>query len=333
MAPSLFWGNDMRLVAFLALMLLVAPAQAEVQLTGTFTATQSCPALQSIRRGTNPGDVTTQPGTSYQLLAANSDNPSHFWIVVSGASPDRRWVAVDCGMRNGAAAGTFTAPQEPRTRGQQYVLAVNWQPAFCETSPRKPECRDQSADSFEATNFTLHGLWPQPRSNEFCGVSEDDRWASENGDWQALPALRLSAGLRRELNQVMPGTRSALERHEWTKHGTCYGTSQEEYYRDATDLLLGLNASPVAELFADNIGKKITLRQVRTAFDAAYGPGAGERVAMDCTEDGNRTIITELTLNLAGTINGPDDLAGLIAAARPVEGGCASGMVDPVGIR
>ena len=89
----------------------------------------------------------------------------------------------------------------------------------------------------------------------------------------------------------------------------------------------------MADLFAGNIGKKITLRQVRLAFDAAFGPGAGERVAMDCTADGNRTIITELTLNLAGTINGPDDLAGLLGAARPVEGGCGSGMVDPLGIR
>ena len=323
----------LRIVMALLLACMALPAQAEVPLTGTFTATEACPALQSIRRQTNPGDVMTRPGTGYELLAANSENPSHFWIVVPGASPDRRWVGVDCGTRDGQDAQTPTAPQGPGNRGAAYVLAVNWQPAFCETSPRKPECRGQRDDSFEATNFTLHGLWPQPRSNEFCGVSDDDRWASENGDWRNLPEVRLSAGLRRELDQVMPGTASALERHEWIKHGTCYGSAQEEYFSDATDLLLALNASPVAELFAGNIGRKITLRQVRTAFDDAFGVGAGARVGMDCTMDGNRTIITELSLNLSGTINGPDDLAGLLAAARPVEGGCASGMVDPVGIR
>jgi ribonuclease T2 len=55
-------------------------------------------------------------------------------------------------------------------------------------------------------------------------------------------------------------------------------------------------------------------------------------VRMECEPDGNRTI-TELTIGLTGTIDGPDDLAALIAAAGPTEGGCPSGMVDPVGLR
>ena len=43
----------------------------------------------------------------------------------------------------------------------QYVLAVNWQLAFCETRSRLPECRSQTEDRFDASHFTLHGLWPQ----------------------------------------------------------------------------------------------------------------------------------------------------------------------------
>ena len=97
--------------------------------------------------------------------------------------------------------------------------------------------------------------------------------------------------------------------------------------------MLALNTSDVAELFAGNIGRKITLAQVRQAFDAAFGPGAGERVTMDCALDGNRTIITELTIGLTGEVTGPDDFGALIAAASPTEGGCRSGMVDPVGLR
>src|SRR5690606_18904502 len=100
-------------------------------------------------------------------------------------------------------------------------------------------------------------------------------------------------------------TQSGLERHEWTRHGSCYGTDAEEYYADALDLLLALNTSGVAELFAGNIGRKITLQQVREAFDTTFGPGAGERVSMECAPDGNRTIITELTIGLTGTITGP----------------------------
>ena len=338
MAPSSFGGNGRRwLRAMIATTLLVLPAQAEVPLTGYFTASKACPALQSIGRETNPGNVVTRPGTAYDLLAGNTANPTHLWIVIPGASPERRWVAVDCGTRATDAEGQIAEPPPPAPaptyRGTQYILAINWQPAFCETLPGKPECERQTEDSFEATHFTLHGLWPQPRDNEFCGVSEDDRWASENGRWRNLPEVRLSRELRAELDEVMPGTLSGLDRHEWTKHGTCYGASQEEYYRDATDLMLALNTSAVADLFAANIGRKITLRQVREAFDAAFGAGAGERVRMACEADGNRTIITELTIGLTGTIDGPDDLAALITAASPTEGGCSSGMVDPVGLR
>ncbi|MNY76964.1 hypothetical protein D3C86_2167210 [compost metagenome] len=54
---------------------------------------------------------------------------------------------------------------------------------------------------------------------------------------------------------------------------------------------------------------------------------------MTCETDGNRTIITELTIGLTGDITGPDDFAALIAAASPTDGGCRSGMVDPVGLR
>lgn len=327
----------LRLLLALSLILLPIAAHAETPLTGYFTATRDCPALQSIRRETNPGNVRLKPGTAYDLIAGNTDRPTHLWIVIPGAEPDRRWVAVDCGTRSTDAEGQGDEPPPPAPRpayrGTQYILAVNWQPAFCETAPRKIECRDQSAGDFAATHFSLHGLWPQPRSNVFCNVSDADRWSAENGRWRDLPRLSLPLTVLKDLEEVMPGTRSWLDRYEWTKHGTCYGTDATEYYDDALDMMLALNTSAVADLFAGNIGRRITLSQIRAAFDQSFGPGAGERVSMACEPDGNRTIITELTIGLTGEITGTDDFASLIAAASPVDGGCRSGMVDPVGIR
>ncbi|WP_286719303.1 ribonuclease [Devosia sp. 63-57] len=327
----------MRWVFVFLSMLLALPAQAETPLDGYFTATKACPAYQSISRQTNPGNITLRPGTAYSLLAGNKDRPTHLWIVVPGAEPDRRWVEVDCGTRATDAEGRVDTPPPapaPRTyRGTQYIFAVNWQPAFCETVPRAGECRNQKPNSFEATNFTLHGLWPQPRDNQYCGVSRADQYASEDGRWRDLPRVDLPIALTRDLEIVMPGVQSQLDRHQWTKHGSCYGASQRDYFSDALDMMLALNASPVAELFAANIGKRITLSQVRDAFDAAFGPGAGERVSMTCAADGNRTLITELRIGLTGDITGPDDFASLIAAASPVDGGCRSGQVDAVGLR
>lgn len=326
----------LRISTLLALLLLTLPARAEVPLTGTFRATDTCPAFQSISRETNPGSITVRPGTTYPLVAANKDDATHLLLEIPDAVPARRWVSIDCGTRSDQRA-EITEPTSPSAsqtyRGTQYILAVNWQPAFCETAPSKPECRSQRANSFEATNFTLHGLWPQPRDNEYCDVSGADRMASESGRWRDIAPLDLTLALRRDLDEVMPGSQSGLDRHEWIKHGTCYGTDVRTYYADALDLMLALNTSAVAELFADNIGKRITTAQIRGAFDAAFGLGSGERVRVTCEEDGNRTIITELTIGLTGEVAGPDSFSTLIAAASPTDVGCRSGQVDAVGLR
>src|SRR6202789_3493266 len=112
-------------------------AAAEVPLTGFFIARETCPALQSIRNGTNPNGVKTEPGKSYPMIAKNKPNASHYFIEVEGANPTRRWV-VDCGEHVVSADGS-SQPQEPGsgedgdadTQRAGYVLSVSWQPAFC----------------------------------------------------------------------------------------------------------------------------------------------------------------------------------------------------------
>src|SRR5438552_1569673 len=83
------------------------------------------------------------------------------------ADPERRWVKVSCGHLSGSSAAT--APAAPGAQGKpagsgkpEYVFALSWQSAFCETKSNKTECRAQNPNEFDATNFTLHGLWPQP---------------------------------------------------------------------------------------------------------------------------------------------------------------------------
>ncbi len=218
----------------------------------------------------------------------------------------------------------------PAESDEFFILAVSWQPAFCETAPGKPECRSQTADRFDASHFTLHGLWPR---DEYCGVSAGDEATDRDGRWSALPALDLPPALRRDLDTKMPGTRSQLDRHEWTKHGTCFPGDAEAYFAAALALLDQLNASPVRDLFAGSIGERLTQRQVRAAFDIAFGRGAGDRVRIACDDDGDRTLVSELTLGLWGTIGRKPDLAALLDAANPTRGGCDGGLVDPVGLQ
>ena len=89
------------------LLIMMASVQADVAMTGTFTATQTCPAYQSFRRSTNPGDVKVEPNKAYPLIAKNKPDATHYRIVVEGAQPAERWVGLSCG-RVDATAVAFT---------------------------------------------------------------------------------------------------------------------------------------------------------------------------------------------------------------------------------
>ena len=78
-------------------LLAVAPATAQIAMTGDFKAAKACPALQSIRKGTNPGDVMLQPGHSYSLIGKNKPDATHYLVAIDGAEPRERWVEVGCG--------------------------------------------------------------------------------------------------------------------------------------------------------------------------------------------------------------------------------------------
>jgi ribonuclease T2 len=238
-------------------------AHADVKMSGTFVADSACPATQAIKNGKNPGNISTETGKSYELLAGNKDEPTHYLIQVPGADPERRWVNISCGHVSGGSAANTPAPggqAKPQASGKpEYVFALSWQPAFCETKASKPECKAQNPTEFDASHFTLHGLWPQPNGNFYCQVPASDKANDNPSHWGDLPPVKLDANTRAELDEVMPGTASMLERHEWIKHGTCYGKSQQEYFSDALNLTRAVNASAVRDLFTKNVGQATDL--------------------------------------------------------------------------
>lgn len=216
----------------------------------------------------------------------------------------------------------------------EFVLAISWQPAFCETMSHVPECHSQHAGRFDASHFALHGLWPRNRSSAYCGVARADIEADKAGRWRELPMPALPADLRARLDVAMPGTQSGLDRHEWLKHGTCIpGTTAQSYYAASLALLDAVNASPVRDLFAGRVGAEVSAEEIRAAFDTAFGAGAGERVRLACRQDGRRRLVVEITIGLSGALGPEPALAALIAAARPTKPGCPGGVVDAVGLQ
>jgi ribonuclease T2 len=316
--------------AFFALVPYLECAAAE----GTFVARQACATSLSIRKGTNPGGVHVEPGRSYPFLAKNKADATHYLIDIDHAEPRRRWVRASCGNLFAADGSPISSRHDDRTRQPSFILAVSWQPAFCETRPEKSECKSQSAERFDASHFTLHGLWPQPGTHVYCNVAPELVAADKDGRWNALPATQIDLKTRRELERVMPGTTSQLDRHEWIKHGTCFdGSTAQTYFSRAIALVDQLNSAHPRALFESKVGSELTSEAIRKAFDAAFGAGAGERVRISCKRDGSRNLIVELTIGLSGEIGDEPSLAELISAAPPTSPGCPRGVVDGVGLQ
>ncbi|MGD1712582.1 ribonuclease T2 [Dapis sp. BLCC M172] len=303
------------------------PAFALYNVSGDFKV-NSCEAYTSFRKQTEP--ITLEPGKVYQVLGLNKESGDYFYIKVDGKS---KWVNKNCGQFN--PSGEIRDEKISKTAenktvencpdegcAEKYVFAISWQPSFCQTMQYKPECISQTADRYDATNFTLHGLWPDRL--DYCGVSDEDINDDKQREWDDLPPLDLDRETTSELAKVMPSKRSYLHRHEWIKHGTCDGRDEDTYFDIALDLLNEVNTSEVQYLFEANIGKRITQSQIETAFDNSFGDGAGKSVKIRCKNG----LISELQIKMRRPLVG-EKLADVLV---PTSGrSCDSVIVDAAG--
>ncbi len=178
------------LVAFCSLGAAAAAAQ---PVDGYFIARRACGATQSVRGADPVAAATLEVDRAYRVVAENKQPATHYQIEVSGASPSRRWVDRACGERvapttgsaatpapaddassepvREAVAPTSPMPDADRSTSTRNILAISWQPAFCEGQPNRPECRTQAGGRADASRFSLHGVWPQPRDRQYCGAS------------------------------------------------------------------------------------------------------------------------------------------------------------------
>jgi ribonuclease T2 len=320
------------LIVSSSLFLWTAPAFTQIAVNDSFTATTNCPAVQSIRKGSNAGNIRLTTNKTYPVVGKNKDNPSHYLLKIDGAQPAQRWVSKQCGkLLSAGATSNDNSPRNNLAGRKEYVLALSWQPSFCETKPNKTECQSQTSDRFDAKNLTLHGLWPN--AGEYCGVSNKLVKIDRANNWDKLPPISLSLQTSQALAEKMPGFSSNLQLHEWYKHGTCYGTSPDQYFQDAMGLQDQVNGSKVQELFVNNIDKVIKNTAIRASFDDSFGTGTGQKVTVECKSDideDKAVMITELQISLAGEINN-NSISDLITAGKLVKPGCLKGEVDRAG--
>lgn len=341
---------------------LANSASAQPRLEGYFIALSDCAANKK-KDSDNPGNIRLERLHAYEMLARNATPGTHYQVKVPGAPETKsRWVPMNCGayapkdslLVAGASGGGSTggggtqpAPSGLQPDSIEFVLAASWQPAFCQSSAGqgKPECTSQTPDRFDATHFSLHGLWPDDLDNKAIFPCYCDRGAPVScGGSQARDAsIALSQSVRDKLAIAMPGTQSGLELHQWPKHGSCYeddktadtGADPDEYFTEMMVLIDALNASPVQTLFESRIGDSLTRAEIETAFDDAFGVGAANRVLIKCNGSGANRVISELWIGLKGDITPASDFGDLIQAAPPTatstnDTSCAGGKVVAV---
>lgn len=85
-------------------------------------------------------------------------------------------------------------PTTQAAPAEDHTLAIRWQPGFCETKPKKIECRGQTVDRFDGQNSALHGLWPEA---SYCSVSSAIVATDEQKHWDKLPEVELTSATRK----------------------------------------------------------------------------------------------------------------------------------------
>lgn len=152
-----------------------------------------------------------------------------------------------------------------------YVLAMSWQPGFCEHLPgnnRKPECKDMMSGKRSIDHLTLHGLWPNRRS---CGISYEQCSGR---------SLKLQHETIAYIQPWMPNWyySSDFGSYEWRKHGTCQtALDDDSYFRKAVNAVITLNNSSAGKYLAENRGGVIS----RQVFFTKFNQDAGDERASD----------------------------------------------------
>lgn len=94
-----------------------------------------------------------------------------------------------------------------------YVLSLSWSPTWC--GGNDPDGKSDQCEVGANRGLIVHGLWPQNERGypDFCPTRQSDRVPSSLG---------------RQYLDLIPSM--GLIGHQWRKHGSCSGLSQEDYF-------------------------------------------------------------------------------------------------------
>jgi ribonuclease T2 len=294
--------------------------------SGSFTATKSCEAFSSFAKRSNPGEVKVSAGTAYTVREINKTDYDWVRVDVPGAQPNLRWVQRACGtpeleerQAGRADQGVSGESCSLPNRQDSYVLAITWQPGFCEHANykgKKPECDAMNGGTLEAKTLSLHGLWPNKKE---CGT--------QYGSCSGQP-FELSKATIEKVAPWMPNFyyERTFGAYEWNKHGKCQSLPPDEYFIKAVSAVRVVNESEVGKIVLGNAGKSFRVNDFFERVKARYGDKVADTITLVCTQ---RKYLQEIRVSLALDFATDRDLPQLVANARPA-GSRAAGCGDEI---
>jgi len=149
-----------------------------------------------------------------------------------------------------------------------YVYAYSWTPGFCYNT-EYPGCSDSLP--YWGTNFTIHGLWPQYIDKGYPSSCTNEPFdtnipneVGEDTMIQYWPDVQYT---------VSDPQYDSFWIHEWSKHGTCTGLTQLQYFNEAIQLTQRI---PTPTILSESVGKNISATVLRNDM------GGEKYVALQC---------------------------------------------------
>lgn len=259
-----------------------------------------------------------------------------------------------------AAASAPAQNLEPLQRGDfdQYVLALSWQPGFCQMvhenpraqcdgSPPVPlECTKQPEHLNRAQYLTVHGLWPglpdslarrkQVTEAEWrsrgCATAGRKYPAVASNCKCSAPEILLRPETLRELAVDMPGANeiSCLPDYEYSKHGVCFGFDPDIYFLTAVRLNREIRGGTMGRFLRENYGRTVRREALLEALVPLLGPAALTQVEVRCNKGPGGDYLTEIRIPLRkDAVNAP--LSPTSLGQMDVEQNCSEFRLDARG--
>mmetsp|Transcript_16046 Transcript_16046/g.33659 ORF Transcript_16046/g.33659 Transcript_16046/m.33659 type:complete len:292 (-) Transcript_16046:192-1067(-) len=140
--------------------------------------------------------------------------------------------------RRHSSSDSHVEPGEKDASFDMYIYSMTYQPEFC---------RENSSNSFAGCKkpneewegqLTIHGLWPERNDGSWPATCTNEPLDTN--------LISSDTDLNSKLEEKWPNVKTSESSpshtefwaHEWSKHGTCSGLNQHDYFSAALDLLL-----------------------------------------------------------------------------------------------